>query len=76
MTELELVLQDGTKLAITPPGGGWTGIVGVVAPFTVVEGQTTSITINFRRDLSFGLGGGWEFDPQFDCEDHQQGDGE
>ncbi len=75
MTEVELVLQDGTKVAITPPGGGWTAIVGVAAPFTVVEGETTSVTIKFRRDLSFGLGGGgWEFHPRFDCGDQDHDD--
>ncbi len=71
MTRVELVLQDGTTVAVTPPGGGWTAIVNASQPFTVVEGQTTSITLQFRRDLSFDLGGdGWEFHPWFDGGEH------
>ncbi len=77
MNRVEFVLTDGTKIAITPPGGGWTAIVRVGEPFTVVEGQTTTVTLQFRRDLSFACGGdGWQFDPQFDCGGHHDsGDG-
>jgi hypothetical protein len=69
MTKVEVTLLNGTKVAITPPGGGWTSIVPVAQPFTVVEGQTTTITLNFRKDLSFGCGSGnWEFKPRFECD--------
>ncbi|MGC3996109.1 MAG: DUF4382 domain-containing protein [Anaeromyxobacter sp.] len=73
---VELVLGDGTGIAITPPGGGWTSIVRVAEPFTVAEGQTTTVALRFRRDLSFGCGdGGWDFHPRFDCDgerDHHE----
>jgi hypothetical protein len=76
MTQLELVLENGTKVTVTPPGGGWTAIVRVAEPFTVVEGQTTTVTIKFRRELSFGCGGGngWEFHPEFHCDNDQDDD--
>jgi len=68
MTQVEVTLADGTKVAITPPGGGWTAIVPVSEPFTVVEGETTTVAINFRKDLSFGCGANnWEFHPSFEC---------
>jgi hypothetical protein len=67
MTKVEVTLLDGTKIAITPPGGGWTAIVPVAQPFTVAEGQTTTITLRFRKDLSFTcLSGIWEFRPKFE----------
>src|SRR5512138_1182579 len=73
MTKLELTLANGTKIAVTPPGGGWTAIVRVAEPFTVTEGQTTTVTLKFRRDLSFGCGGGaWEFHPRFECDGHRR----
>ncbi len=68
MTRLELTLASGTKLTITPPGGGWTAVVPVSPPFTVAENATTTVALTFRRDLSFGCGsGGWEFHPEFEC---------
>jgi hypothetical protein len=68
-TEVELTLLDGTKIAISPPGGGWTSIVSVKEPFTVVDGQTTTVTLKFRKDLSFACGSGnWEYHPKFDCD--------
>jgi hypothetical protein len=69
MTRVELTLANGTKIAVTPPGGGWTAIVRVAEPFTVVEGETTTVSLRFRRDLSFGCGGGrWTFHPEFECD--------
>ena len=69
MKSVELTLIDGTKVTITPPGGGWTAIVNVTQPFTVVAGQTTTVKLKFRRDLSFGCSlGGWEFHPKFECD--------
>jgi hypothetical protein len=68
MTKLEVTLLNGTKVAITPPGGGWTAIVPVAEPFTVIEGETTTITLKLRKDLSFACGSGhWEFLPKFEC---------
>jgi hypothetical protein len=69
MAKLELTLANGTIVTIDPPGGGWTSIVRVAEPFTVVEGLTTDVTIRFRPDRSFRwLGSGWGFNPEFDCD--------
>ncbi len=68
MTQLELTLASGAKIAITPPGGGWTAIIPVSPPFTVAENETTTVALHFRRDLSFVCAsGGWEFHPEFEC---------
>ena len=74
MKQLELTLANGTQVAITPPGGGWTSIVRVSAPFTVEEGKETPVTLIFRKDLSFACGlGTWDFTPHFDCEQGRRG---
>ena len=74
MTKVEVTLLNGTKVAVTPPGGGWTAIVPVAQPFTVIDGKTTTITLNFRKDLSFGCGSGnWEFHPKFECDRKHHG---
>ena len=52
MRQVELVLWDETRIAITPPGGGWTAIVRV-CPFEVLEGETTTVRIRFRHRRSF-----------------------
>ncbi len=75
MTAVELTLTDGAKITIEPPGGGFTAIVSVTVPFTVVEGQTTTVTIRFRPDLSFAnMGEHWGFHPAFECGGHHDGD--
>lgn len=75
MTQVGVTLADGTQVTVTPPGGGWTAIVSVAQPFTVIEGQTTTITLNFRKDLSFACGsGGWEFHPKIECDDNDNHD--
>jgi hypothetical protein len=64
---VEFVFLDGTKVELTPPGGGWTKIVPV-APFEVIEGQTTTIELRFKPFGAFReLGGEFEFFPDFDC---------
>jgi hypothetical protein len=69
MTEVELVTHDGTQIAITPPGGGWTAIIRV-CPFTVDEGAMTTVRLRFHRRLSFGeYDGGFRFHPYFECEE-------
>jgi hypothetical protein len=68
MRSVELTLASGTVVTITPPGGGWTAIVRVAQPFTVVEGETTTVTLRFRAERSFVCGlGEWEFHPEFEC---------
>lgn len=69
MTRVEVTLLDGTRIAVTPPGGGWTVVVRVAEPFTVEAGATTTLTLAFRRDLSFACAfDRWEFHPRFDCD--------
>jgi hypothetical protein len=68
MTQLEVTLANGTRIAVTPPGGGWTAVVGVAPPFTVADGETTTVALDFRKDRSFGCRlGSWEFRPEFGC---------
>ncbi len=67
ITHVEFVFQDGTKVELTPPGGGWTKIIPVT-PFDVVEGQTTTIELRFNPMNAFGESGGeFQFSPDFDC---------
>jgi uncharacterized protein DUF4382 len=64
---VEFVFLDGTKVELTPPGGGWTKIVPVT-PFEVIEGQTTTIELRFKPFGSFReFDGEFEFFPDFDC---------
>ncbi len=68
MTAVQLVLEDDTRITIEPPGGGWTAIVPT-DPFTVVEGETTAITLRLRLDRALRfLDGKIEFHPEFECE--------
>lgn len=65
---LHVVLSDGTQIDVTPPGGGWTAIVAVDA-FDVVDGQITTVHLNFRSGGAFNwINGHLEFDPEFDCD--------
>ena len=67
ITELELVFVNGGKIALTPPGGGWTRIVRV-QPFEVAEGAVTTLELSFRPRMAFReLAGGFGFFPDFDC---------
>ena len=68
MTKVELTLMNGTVVTVDPPGGGWTAIVPVTAPFTVAEGQTTTVNIKFRPGGFHWLDGKWDFRPGFDCD--------
>jgi len=64
---LNVTLSDGTQIAVTPPGGGWTAIVPT-APFDVAEGTVTTVQLHFRMGGAFRwIDGGIEFDPEFDC---------
>ncbi|HKQ61661.1 MAG TPA: DUF4382 domain-containing protein [Candidatus Polarisedimenticolaceae bacterium] len=68
INKVTLVTQNGTRFEITPPGGGWTVIVPT-EPFTVVEGETTTVHLRFHRERSFALfDGHFEFHPEFDCD--------
>lgn len=68
MTKVELLLAGGGEVAITPPGGGWTAVVPA-EPFTVVEGEVTTVTLRLRATRLFEwLGDRFDFHPDFDCE--------
>lgn len=72
LTEVEAVFKDGGSVAITPPGGGWTSIVRV-APFTVVEGQTTTIELNLHLGKAFRrIGDDFRFFPEFEGHSHDE----
>ena len=65
---LGVVLSDGTRIDVTPPGGGWTAIVRT-EPFDVAEGTLTTVNLRFRADRAFR----WvedrlEFHPEFDAD--------
>ena len=67
ITELELVFLNGGKIALTPPGGGWTRIVRVT-PFEVIEGEVTTLELRFRPRAAFReLADGFAFFPDFEC---------
>jgi hypothetical protein len=76
MTKVELTLTNGTVVTIDPPGGGWTAIVRVSEPFTVVEGQTTTVNIQFRQGGFQWLNDHWDFNPEFDCHGGSNDQGE
>jgi hypothetical protein len=76
MTKVELTLMNGTVVTVDPPGGGWTAIVPVTAPFTVAEGQTTTVNIKFRPGGFHWISGDdWGFNPEFDCDGENEHDG-
>src|SRR5512143_1495681 len=65
ITQVRLTLMDDTKIAITPPGTGWTAQIAV--DFSVVAGQSTVVNLNLRMDSSFKvLNGAFEFEPEIE----------
>ncbi len=67
MTALQGMLRDGTALTIEPPGGGWTAIVHG-CPFTVEDGGTTTVSLQFMLREAFRWGDGrFRFFPRFRC---------
>ena len=74
ISSLTLVAQNDTRVTIEPPGGGWT--VQIPAePFTVVEGEITTIQLKFRMssfrfpfDMDLGDIDDDDFHPEIDCD--------
>jgi hypothetical protein len=73
MTEVEGTGLDGTVIAITPPGGGWTSIVPI-CPFVVDEGSTTVVGLSFKLRNAFSWRDKkYHFQPGFSCEGDDSG---
>ena len=73
MTAVEGVTKDGTAIAITPPGGGWTAIVPI-CPFVVEEGSTTVVGLTFKfRNLFSWRDKRYHFQPQLSCDGEDSG---
>lgn len=67
MTQVNAVAHDGTQITFTPPGGGWTAIVPV-CPFTVDEGASTTVSLQFMVHRAFTWRNGrFRFRPEFQC---------
>lgn len=67
ITQVQLTLMDDTKVAITPPGNGWT--VQIPVNFSVVAGQSTVVNLKFHCESSFKFfGGEFEFEPEIEVE--------
>ncbi len=65
ITAVHLVTQDGAEVDLQLPPDGVKVVVPV--PFTVVEGQETVITLDFRVDRSFAIRGTeLEFQPEIE----------
>jgi hypothetical protein len=67
ITAVRLVTRDGTVITLELPPGGRTVVIEVF--FTVLEGQETVLTLDFRVDLSFEFRGNEiEFHPEIEVE--------
>jgi len=65
MTGVEAVLHDGTGIALTPPGGGWTAVVPI-CPLVVEEGSTSVVGLMLPVRTAFSFGEGrFRFMPRF-----------
>lgn len=72
ISSASITLQDGTIIAITPPGAGWQVLIPVA--FEVVAGQETKITLDLKCDASFHFANGqFRFDPDIEVDDVQSG---
>lgn len=68
MTQVNGVAKDSTQISLTPPGGGWTAIVPI-CPFTVDQGASTTVSLQFMLRQAFSWNGTrFRFQPQFQCE--------
>jgi hypothetical protein len=65
MTGVEAVLRDGTTIAITPPGGGWTAVVPI-CPLVVEESSTSVVDLMLPVRSAFVFAEGrFRFMPRF-----------
>jgi hypothetical protein len=71
MTHVEVVTLDGTEIAITPPGGGWTAVIPL-CPFIVEGDGPTEVNIKFMLDQAFSMRNSrYHFQPQFVCDEER-----
>jgi hypothetical protein len=71
MTQVEVVTLDGTAIAITPPGGGWTA-VAPMCPFVVEDGVETTVKFRFVLGKAFSWRNSrYHFKPRFVCEESE-----
>ena len=67
LSSASLVLQDGTRLTIEPPGGGWSARIRT-APFEVVDGEPTTVELSIRLGQALHwIRDHFEFEPIFGC---------
>ena len=65
--KVEVTLTSGWKVAVSPPGGGWTAVIDIAPPFTISAASPKTVTLGFRKDLSFLCNlGEWKFNPKFE----------
>jgi len=75
MTEVSVMIPDGTVITITPPGGGWTAIVPVCR-FEVTDGAITTVGLKLDVLRAFTWRDGHHhFQPGFACEAPPPSDG-
>lgn len=69
MTQVEAVTLDGTIIAITPSGGGWTAVVPI-CPFVVEEGGTTTVNLTLMLNQAFSWRTSrFHFEPRLVCDE-------
>ena len=72
ITQVEGLTNDGTAVAITPPGGGWTTIVPI-CPFVVEDGATAVVGLQLSVKRSFFWSNNrFHFQPRFECEQAEE----
>ena len=68
MTAVQVETEDGTRITVEPPGGGWTAVVPV-CPFEVEDGATTTVSLTLSVRKSFAVEGGQlRFRPRLECD--------
>ncbi len=68
INKVDILLHDGSKVAISPPGSGWVEMIPV--DFNVAVDEATILTVNVALDRSLKVANGvFEFDPEIDFVD-------
>jgi hypothetical protein len=66
ITAVQGLTNDGTRITIQPPGGGWTAVIPT-CPLDITDAATTTVDVALNVRNSFiQLGGhSWSFQPRF-----------